>query len=236
MLKEFDDLVKLALIHGRTLSTNQEFIVAADALSKMLETIERDLIEIDNALMEVGINRQRTLPDRVRALIARVHNWTPVATALPGESVAVLCATIDGKGQAWAYFIAYQIEGIWFPLFNTGLPVMVTHWCEFDKLTIEEEMAHQPASYDRQETPGSIDDETLKDLLSLVGVDCPLETIACWTVEQKDQAAEWAASVHLQASDNDDVEVPPRPNFLTGYGGHLDPARKLGQRPGEITR
>lgn len=36
------------------------------------------------------------------------------------------------------------------------------------------------------------------------------------------QAAEdWAGAVHLKSSDNEGVEVPPRPDFLAKYdGGH----------------
>lgn len=213
MLKEFDDLVKLALIHGRTLSTNQEFIAAADALSKMIETIERDLIEVDNALMGVGINRQRTLPDRVRALIARVHDWTPVGRVLPVENSFVLCATVDNNGNVFSYFVGYHANGLWRHLNIGGPPVQVTHWCEFERL------ADAPCNDDEEITA-----DVLSDLLSLVGVDCPVEAISDWTFEQMEQAREWAAGVHLQASDNDEVEVPLRPKFLAGYGGHLDPA------------
>lgn len=56
--------------------------------------------------------------------------------------------------------------------------------------------------------------ETLRDLLSLVEVDVALETIGAWTDDQCGQAADWAAAVHVFASDNYDVEVPPKPEFL----------------------
>jgi hypothetical protein len=40
------------------------------------------------------------------------------------------------------------------------------------------------------------------------------EMVAQWTQEQLDVAYDWAMRVHLNASDNDDVPVPPRPAFL----------------------
>lgn len=55
--------------------------------------------------------------------------------------------------------------------------------------------------------------ETLADLLLLVGVEVHPDWLAALTPEQREQAADWAAKTHLQASDND-VEVPPRPDFL----------------------
>jgi hypothetical protein len=41
-----------------------------------------------------------------------------------------------------------------------------------------------------------------------------ITTIDSWTDEQKDQAIKWAGAVHLHASDNDDVDVPKKPDFL----------------------
>jgi hypothetical protein len=54
----------------------------------------------------------------------------------------------------------------------------------------------------------------LRDLLLLVGVTVDEETVAGWSVEQQRQAEEWAGATHLSASDNDDVVIPPRPDFL----------------------
>lgn len=56
------------------------------------------------------------------------------------------------------------------------------------------------------------------------------EQVAAWTDEQVKEADVWACSVHLNASDNDDVIVPPRPSFIP-YQAH-DPRRPLA--PGEI--
>lgn len=41
-----------------------------------------------------------------------------------------------------------------------------------------------------------------------------LEEVKGWTWEQQEEARRWAGATHLRASDNDDVEVPPRPVFL----------------------
>lgn len=57
--------------------------------------------------------------------------------------------------------------------------------------------------------------QATQDLLSLVMTEPPsLDAIAAWSPEQSKQAQEWAAAVHLHASDNDDVVVPPKPDFL----------------------
>lgn len=61
------------------------------------------------------------------------------------------------------------------------------------------------------------DDSVLLDLLHLAdtGGECvTLEDIAGWTDEQCQYAEQWAAAVHLRASDNDEVEVPPRPTCV----------------------
>lgn len=42
-------------------------------------------------------------------------------------------------------------------------------------------------------------------------------TIATWTDEQCREADVWSCSVHLSASDNDDIQVPPKPVFLPDY-------------------
>lgn len=67
--------------------------------------------------------------------------------------------------------------------------------------------------------PMRVDDpERTLDMLMLVeefdrGEDSEnaLATVIGWTPEQREEAERWAGAVHLAASDNDDVEVPPRP-------------------------
>jgi hypothetical protein len=58
-----------------------------------------------------------------------------------------------------------------------------------------------------------VTDQVLSDLLLLVNVTVTPEQLASWTREQREQAANWAGLVHLDASDND-VGVPERPAFL----------------------
>lgn len=53
----------------------------------------------------------------------------------------------------------------------------------------------------------------LRDLLLVVCVTVSEAAVEGWTPEQRKQAEEWAAATHLSASDND-VTVPPRPEFL----------------------
>lgn len=57
--------------------------------------------------------------------------------------------------------------------------------------------------------------QVVSDLLALVGYTVTADHIRDrWTPEQLEQAADWAGSVHLNASDNVDVVVPERPAFL----------------------
>lgn len=53
--------------------------------------------------------------------------------------------------------------------------------------------------------------------LRLVGchsIDLPLGTVASWTDDQVKQADIWAWSSALSASDHDDMQVPPKPDFI----------------------
>lgn len=63
------------------------------------------------------------------------------------------------------------------------------------------------------------DPAAVVDLLALVCVTVSEDQAREWTEEQRQQAARWAGAVHLSASDNDDVEVPPRPAFLGEVSG-----------------
>lgn len=54
------------------------------------------------------------------------------------------------------------------------------------------------------------------DILSLVSVYVPLHELAERTLAEREAACDWAGAVHLQASDNDDVEIPERPEWLPG--------------------
>jgi hypothetical protein len=60
-----------------------------------------------------------------------------------------------------------------------------------------------------------VDPLMLQDLLGLVLGEAPsIDAIEARTVAERSAAAEWAACSHLRASDNDDVVVPPKPEWL----------------------
>jgi hypothetical protein len=63
------------------------------------------------------------------------------------------------------------------------------------------------------------DEGVTVSILSLVGVTVDEAVVAGWNAEQRLQAVDWAGAIHLQASDNDDVEVPEMPEFLEEYQG-----------------
>lgn len=66
------------------------------------------------------------------------------------------------------------------------------------------------------ETPEWVRDNlaTTLRLLSCHSIDAPIELVETWTDDQVKQADIWAWSCYLSASDNDDMQVPPRPDFL----------------------
>lgn len=57
------------------------------------------------------------------------------------------------------------------------------------------------------------DPHITQNLLLLVSIEVSLRTIRGWTKSQVEHAEKWAASVHLEASDNI-VRVPAKPKFL----------------------
>lgn len=57
------------------------------------------------------------------------------------------------------------------------------------------------------------DEEATAELLSVVGIDIDGESVAFWQDHQVRDAEDWAAAVHLRASDGA-VHVPPMPMFL----------------------
>lgn len=62
---------------------------------------------------------------------------------------------------------------------------------------------------------GVVSPDICHTALLLVG-DTPVAfaRVLTWTQDQCDRAYDWAVRVHLAASDNDDVYVPPRPDFI----------------------
>lgn len=63
--------------------------------------------------------------------------------------------------------------------------------------------------------------EVLDTILQLIGYSVSEETYKTWTDAEKIAAEQYAGAVHLHASDNDDVVVPPKPAVLVGdsWGG-----------------
>jgi hypothetical protein len=55
---------------------------------------------------------------------------------------------------------------------------------------------------------------TYHRLLVCGDADVTLEQVIAWTPEQCREADVWAISLHVAASDNDEVIVPPRPEFI----------------------
>lgn len=61
----------------------------------------------------------------------------------------------------------------------------------------------------------TVDDlEALYDLLGLCGRLADLDTLRGWSAGQRLMAEEWAAAVHLAASDHGEVSIPPEPWFV----------------------
>ena len=59
------------------------------------------------------------------------------------------------------------------------------------------------------------DNQATSYRLLLTSIDeVPPEVVATWSDEQVKAADVWACSVHLNASDNEDIKVPPKPAFL----------------------
>lgn len=59
--------------------------------------------------------------------------------------------------------------------------------------------------------------ETLRDLLVLVSVDVPVADLLKRTLRERVHAEVWAGRVHVHASDNTTVRVPPKPAWLDAY-------------------
>lgn len=55
---------------------------------------------------------------------------------------------------------------------------------------------------------------TAMRLLACHSIDAPIDLVATWTDEQVKAADIWAWTSYLSASDHDDVQVPPRPDFI----------------------
>lgn len=74
-----------------------------------------------------------------------------------------------------------------------------------------------------QATPTIPDRNVVCDLLSLIGEaeGITVEQVAAWTDAECLQAEEWASAMHLRASDNDDVILPPMPACVVAALGEV---------------
>jgi hypothetical protein len=86
-------------------------------------------------------------------------------------------------------------------------------FCLLSPNTFLEDLGKPPAV----EVP---DEAVTVSILSLVGVTVDEAVAAGWSGEQRLRAVDWAGAIHLQASDNDDVEMPKMPEFLKQYQGN----------------
>lgn len=73
----------------------------------------------------------------------------------------------------------------------------------------------KPGLFKPRGNGGVVSPEICHCALLLVGdTDAPKLLVESWPQEWRDRAYDWAMRLHLQASDNDDVYVPPRPHFV----------------------
>lgn len=56
--------------------------------------------------------------------------------------------------------------------------------------------------------------DVLQSILAIVDRNVEQIVIETWTPAEREEARAWAAAVHLSASDNDDVVVPPEPEHV----------------------
>ena len=72
------------------------------------------------------------------------------------------------------------------------------------------------------------DNEVTSNRLLMASIEVPPEEIAKWTDDQVRDTDVWTCSVHLHASDNDDIKVPPKPAHLP------EPTQRQPSVPGTI--
>lgn len=65
-----------------------------------------------------------------------------------------------------------------------------------------------------EEVPPATVEQTETALLLVGDVDTDNIDVEAWTDEQRSLAYDWAMAVHFYASDNEDIVVPPRPDFI----------------------
>lgn len=129
----------------------------------------------------------------VHALVASLRRIQELATDTPEDTLEEARKALDAIWNECDARLAVSVEQD--GLFDEG------EWSDDGRLTLA------PAYYDNPERVHSA-------LMVCGDADADPEEVAAWTPEQRKLAAEWALSIHAAASDNDDVVVPPRPDFI----------------------
>lgn len=149
--------------------------------------------------------QQAPAAQQPREMMAELIEWKDPAIGKPSSDRAVLI-WVESAGFACAYWGA-----------DTG------QWCLTSGIN---HPAHAVLAWadvfgpfdDQDDEPWERDDDMTFAMLQLVGGhDVPFEALAGWSDEQCRLAEEWAGSLHVRASDNDDVEVPPMPAWVSAH-------------------
>jgi hypothetical protein len=170
---------------------------AAKQVMKLLA--ERPTRDAYNIAME-----QRALLERKRQECERLHTPATLPSEVPtvdAELAAKISQAVHDPGK----FVAR--DRTWDDTFDQWEYESVAAWGARAVMSILAPEVKEPADTE------PVTDQALSDLLLLVGVTVSPGLVATWTTEWREQAAQWAGLVHLQASDND-VDVPERPTFL----------------------
>lgn len=123
-------------------------------------------------------------------------------------------APVAGTGDTLAEFIVKELRDTYDADADDAAQVAEAR----RSLTSAAEQLHAIVDSLRFVRPWQRDNDALFDVLEIVDVHVPPEDIAKWTDEQVQLVEAWAGAVHFAAADNDDVEVPPKPEFLQQYG------------------
>lgn len=173
---------------------------------------------------EVSIKKAFAEGDRVvwRGYPGEIASIIPTVRFDVGHLAGIPVAELEPEHSDEFRAVEVVCETVltWHPLDPDADPVEVPlnqHWVFPADVAGEFRLSTRevpPATAD--EPPGAA---VVVDLLSLVGVTVSEQQAEGWTDDQRQLAARWAWDVHLSASDNDDVEVPPRPAFLDEVSG-----------------
>lgn len=110
----------------------------------------------------------------------------------------------DNDGQELVYAVRLR-----------GSPFPALWWEEATEILEADPTLAENALLDVIQEAAALEPDELSAMLSLVMEEVPpTEAIAQWPWQDRARAEEWAAAVHLNASDNTEVQVPDRPDDL----------------------